>query len=243
MPELLIFEKGSPGRKAYSLPPLDVPFNPIDQVVPEQYLRAAPPLLPEVGEAEVVRHYVRLSRENYGVDVGFYPLGSCTMKYNPKINEDLARLPGFLLSHPLQPEGASQGSLGLIYELEGYLREISGMDRVSLQPAAGAQGELAGMLMVRAYHKARGSARSKVLIPDSAHGTNPASSGLIRGIGGIEFRAGDQVGDDGRDIVVIGPCPQEKSIALGMDILLGELSQYAGQLDLGAWSGEGQRVF
>jgi glycine dehydrogenase subunit 2 len=179
MPEPLIFEKGSPGRRGYSLPLLDIPRSEVNQLIPEKYLRTTPPRLPEVSEVEVVRHYVRLSRENYGVDVGFYPLGSCTMKYNPKINEDMARIPGFLLAHPLQPEGLSQGALRLMVELEGFLKEISGMDRVSLQPAAGAQGELAGMLMIRAYHETRGRTRTKVLIPDSAHGTNPASAALV----------------------------------------------------------------
>ena len=179
MPEPLIFEKGSPGRRGYSLPPLDVPRLEIGQLIPKEYLRNAPPLFPEVSEVEVVRHFVRLSRENYGVDVGFYPLGSCTMKYNPKINEDIARIAGFLLAHPLQAERVSQGAFRLIYELEGYLKEISGMDRVSLQPAAGAQGEFAGMLMIRAYHSAQGRMRTKVLIPDSAHGTNPASATLV----------------------------------------------------------------
>jgi len=179
MPEPLIFEKGSPGRKGYSLPPLEVPRIEMNRLIPEEYIRTDPPVLPEVSEVDVVRHYVRLSRENYGVDVGFYPLGSCTMKYNPKINEDIARIAGFSLAHPLQPIDLSQGSLKLIYELESYLKEISGMDRVSLQPAAGAQGELAGMLMIRAYHEARGRMRSKILIPDSAHGTNPASAALV----------------------------------------------------------------
>jgi glycine dehydrogenase subunit 2 len=179
MPEPLIFEKGSPGRRGYSFPPLDVPNVEVNQLVPGQFLRATPPQLPEVSEVEVVRHYVRLSRENYGVDVGFYPLGSCTMKYNPKINEDMAQLAGFSLAHPLQAEGNAQGALRLIYELECYLKEISGMDRVSLQPAAGAQGELAGMLMIRAHHEAQGRRKTKVLIPDSAHGTNPASAALV----------------------------------------------------------------
>jgi glycine dehydrogenase subunit 2 len=179
MPEPLIFEKGSPGRRGYSLPPLDVPKSEIAQLVPEWYIRTHPLRLPQVSEVEVVRHYVRLSRENYGVDVGFYPLGSCTMKYNPKINEDMARIAGFCLAHPLQPEGTSQGALKLMFELEGYLKEISGMSRVALQPAAGAQGELAGMLMIRAYHESRGRSRTKVLIPDSAHGTNPASAALV----------------------------------------------------------------
>ncbi|HXZ35172.1 MAG TPA: aminomethyl-transferring glycine dehydrogenase subunit GcvPB, partial [Thermodesulfobacteriota bacterium] len=125
-----------------------------------------------------VRHFTRLSQWNYGVDSGFYPLGSCTMKYNPKVNEDIARLPGFAGAHPYQPEEVSQGELQLIYELEHYLGEVSGMDRVTLQPSAGAQGELTGMLMIRAYLMDRGNPRKKVLVPDTAHGTNPASSSL-----------------------------------------------------------------
>jgi glycine dehydrogenase subunit 2 len=134
--------------------------------------------LPEVSEFDVVRHYSRLSRMNYGVDTHFYPLGSCTMKYNPKINEDMARLPGFSRLHPLAPEALAQGALELMHELARALAEIAGMDAVSLQPAAGAQGELAGILMIRAYHLANGEKRTKVLIPDSAHGTNPASTAI-----------------------------------------------------------------
>ena len=126
----------------------------------------------------MVRHYSRLSQLNYGVDTHFYPLGSCTMKYNPKINEDMARLRGFGRLHPLAPEALPQGALQLMHELAAMLAEIAGMDAVSLQPAAGAQGELAGVLMIRAYHEARGEKRTKVLIPDSAHGTNPASTAL-----------------------------------------------------------------
>jgi glycine dehydrogenase subunit 2 len=134
--------------------------------------------LPEVSELDVVRHYSRLSQMNYGVDTHFYPLGSCTMKYNPKVNEDAARIAGFARLHPLAPEAAAQGALQLMYDLARMLAEIAGMDAVSLQPAAGAQGELAGVLMIRAYHEARGEKRTKVLIPDSAHGTNPASTAL-----------------------------------------------------------------
>ncbi len=174
----LIFELGSPGRIAYSLPAPDVPVEPGRAAVPAGYRRAAPPELPEVSELDVVRHYTRLSRMNCGVDTHFYPLGSCTMKYNPKVHEDLARLPGFARLHPLAPEALSQGALRLMHELAGMLAEIAGMDAVSLQPAAGAQGELAGVLMIRAYHESRGERRTKVLIPDSAHGTNPASTAL-----------------------------------------------------------------
>jgi glycine dehydrogenase subunit 2 len=136
------------------------------------------PGLPEVSEVDVVRHFTRLSTWNAAVDLGLYPLGSCTMKYNPKVNEKAARLPGFAAGHPLQPPELMQGFLQLCHELEGFLAEVSGMDRVTLQPAAGAQGELAGIMMIRAYHEHRGETRHKVLVPDSAHGTNPASAAL-----------------------------------------------------------------
>jgi glycine dehydrogenase subunit 2 len=151
---------------------------PTANTLPVSARRATPPALPELSEVDIVRHYTRLSRENYGVDVGFYPLGSCTMKYNPKINEEMAKLPGAAFAHPLQGEALSQGALKLLYELEQELKEIAGMDRVSLQPAAGAQGEFAGILMIHAYHSARGNPRRRVIIPDSAHGTNPASAAL-----------------------------------------------------------------
>ncbi|HEU5321010.1 MAG TPA: aminomethyl-transferring glycine dehydrogenase subunit GcvPB, partial [Methylomirabilota bacterium] len=141
-------------------------------------LRGDLPGLPELSEIDVVRHFTRLSTWNAAVDLALYPLGSCTMKYNPKINEDMARLGGFARLHPLAPEALAQGALGLMHELAAMLAEIAGMDAVSLQPAAGAQGELAGVLMIRAYHASRGEKRTKVLIPDSAHGTNPASTAL-----------------------------------------------------------------
>src|SRR5216683_3146022 len=174
----LIFELSCPGRHAHSLPECDVPVSDPAQLLPSEHLRASPAELPEVSEVDVVRHYSRLSQMNYGVDTHVYPLGSCTMKYNPKINEDMARLAGFARLHPLTPESAAQGALRLMHELSRDLAEVSGMDQVSLQPAAGAQGELAGVLMIRAYHLARGERRTKVLIPDSAHGTNPASTAL-----------------------------------------------------------------
>ena len=174
----LIFEVSSPGRIAYSLPESDVPVADARALLPEKYLRSAPPALPEVSEFDVVRHYSRLSQMNYGVDTHFYPLGSCTMKYNPKINEDMARLSGFGRLHPMTPISAAQGALRLMHELSVMLAEIAGMDAVSLQPAAGAQGELAGVLMIHAYHRSRGEKRTKVLIPDSAHGTNPASTAI-----------------------------------------------------------------
>src|SRR5689334_6772762 len=174
----LVFELSSPGRFAYSLPESDVPDSDPAALLPAEHVRATAAELPEVSEVDVIRHYSRLSQMNYGVDTHFYPLGSCTMKYNPKINEDMARLGGFARLHPLAPEALSQGALALMHELAGMLAEVAGMDAVSLQPAAGAQGELAGVLMIRAYHEARGEKRTKVLIPDSAHGTNPASTAL-----------------------------------------------------------------
>jgi len=174
----LIFELSSPGRVAWSLPEADVPEADARKLLPAKHLRADAPDLPEVSEFDVVRHYSRLSRMNYGVDTHFYPLGSCTMKYNPKLNEDMARLAGFAKVHPLAPEASAQGALQLMHELARDLAEIAGMDAVSLQPAAGAQGELAGVLMIRAYHQSRGEKRTKVLVPDSAHGTNPASTAI-----------------------------------------------------------------
>ena len=174
----LAFELSSPGRIAYSLSEPDVDVATARNKIPAAYLRTQPAELPELSELDVVRHYSRLSQMNYGVDTHFYPLGSCTMKYNPKINEDMARVAGFGRLHPLAPEAASQGALELLHDLAGMLAEIAGMDVVSLQPAAGAQGELAGVLMIRAYHASRGEKRTKVLIPDSAHGTNPASTAI-----------------------------------------------------------------
>ena len=175
----LIFEQSVPGRVGYSLPEADVPEADPARLLPAAHLRRRPAALPEVSEFDAVRHYTRLSRMNYGVDTHFYPLGSCTMKYNPKINEDMARLPGFARLHPLTPEDAAQGALQLMGELGEILAEIVGMDAVSLQPAAGAQGELTGVLMIRAFHLDReGSPRKKVLVPDSAHGTNPASTAI-----------------------------------------------------------------
>jgi glycine dehydrogenase subunit 2 len=173
--EPTIFELSSPGRTGVTFPEPDVPRSDL----PAELLRADLPL-PELAEVDVIRHFMHLSHLNYSVDGGFYPLGSCTMKYNPKINEDMARLPGFLFTHPLQPIETVQGSLALMYTLQEWLKEISGMAAVSLQPAAGAHGELTGVLIMRAYHRDRGDhRRTKMLIPDSAHGTNPASSGMV----------------------------------------------------------------
>ncbi len=177
--ETLIFEKGAPGRRAASMPAMDVPTGPLEEMIPGSMLRAEPAPLPEVSEIEVVRHYTHLSQRNFGVDTGFYPLGSCTMKYNPKLNEDIAALPGFARIHPLQPEYSIQGAIELIYELEHYLAEISGMARITLQPSAGAHGELTGLMLIKAYHQSQGEGhRNLVIIPDNAHGTNPASATL-----------------------------------------------------------------
>jgi glycine dehydrogenase subunit 2 len=173
-PEPLIFEISSPGRAAYTLPELDVP----QASLPEGYVRQDLKL-PEVSELDLVRHYTRLSQKNYAIDTVFYPLGSCTMKYNPKVNERAASIEGLSQVHPLQPDETVQGSLELMYKLQEALKEIAGFAGVSLQPAAGAHGEFAGVLIMRAYHASRGDARrTKVLIPDSAHGTNPASSAM-----------------------------------------------------------------
>jgi len=187
--EPLIFERGAPGRRGASLPPCDVPEDSLEQLLPEELLREEVEGFPEVSEVEVVRHFTRLSQWNFGVDHGFYPLGSCTMKYNPKVNEEAAALKGFSKTHPYQPQDLSQGILQLMYELEAYLCEISGMDKATLQPAAGAHGELTGLMLIKAYHQSRGERRNKVILPDSSHGTNPASSSLC-GYQVIELASG-----------------------------------------------------
>jgi glycine dehydrogenase subunit 2 len=171
-----LFELGRPGRGGGKIP--HAPRGALERI-PAGQRRRQPPALPELNELEVVRHYVNLSQLNYSIDNGFYPLGSCTMKFNPKLNEWAARLPGFAGLHPLAPDEAAQGTLQLLWELEQALAEISGMDAVTLQPAAGAQGELTGILMIRAYHRSRGELeRDEVLVPDSSHGTNPATASM-----------------------------------------------------------------
>ncbi len=172
----VIFELSVPGRVGASYPQLDVPTEPLDRLLPPAQVRGDPGALPEVSELDVVRHYTRLSHRNFSIDEGFYPLGSCTMKYNPKIHEDAARLAGFSRLHPYVPSDLAQGALELLWELEQLLGEISGMDRVTFQPAAGAHGELTGLLLIRAYFEQRGERRTKVIVPDSAHGTNPATA-------------------------------------------------------------------
>jgi len=175
----VIFDLSAPGRIGASFPDPDVPEYPLEELLPNHALRDTPPELPEVSEPDVVRHYTRLSHRNFSIDEGFYPLGSCTMKYNPKIHEDVARLSGFARLHPYAPEEHTQGALQLLWELERLLAEVSGMDRVTFQPAAGAHGELTGLLMIRAYFDSRGERRTKVIVPDSAHGTNPATASMV----------------------------------------------------------------
>lgn len=175
--QALIFELSKEGRICYSLPKLDVPEVPLEEYIPAAFIRDQKAELPEVSELDLMRHYTALSRRNHGVDSGFYPLGSCTMKYNPKINEDVARFTGFSHVHPLQEEETTQGAMELLYELQESLKEITGMDEVTLQSAAGSHGEWTGLMLIRAYHESRGDfKRTKVIIPDSAHGTNPASA-------------------------------------------------------------------
>jgi glycine dehydrogenase subunit 2 len=169
-----IFDVSVPGRRASTVPPAGVDPAP-PAAIPAGLRRRRPPRLPEVSELDLVRHYTRLSQKNWAIDVGVYPLGSCTMKYNPKVNEEAAALAGFRDLHPWQPEGQVQGALQLLWELERFLTELTGMARVTFQPAAGAQGEMTGLLIMRAYHAAAQDPRPVVLIPDSAHGTNPAS--------------------------------------------------------------------
>jgi glycine dehydrogenase subunit 2 len=173
--ERLLFEISSPGRRAYDLPALDTPSRSLEEIVGSDLLRDKVEGMPELSEVEVIRHFTRLSTWNYHIDLGLYPLGSCTMKHNPKINEVVARSPGFASVHPYMPAELVQGALQIQVALERCLTEICGMDAITLQPAAGAHGELTGILMVRAYHEAKGKPRRRVLVPDSAHGTNPAS--------------------------------------------------------------------
>ncbi len=212
-----IFERGAPGRHGASLPPLDVPEVNVDDAL-GPLRRRQPPALPEVSEPEVFRHFVRLSQWNCNIDSQFYPLGSCTMKFNPRVNEWAARLPGFAALHPLTPPHLAQGALELTLGLMDMLAEIVGMDAVSLQPAAGAQGELTGLMMMRKYHQSKGRAPKRVFIPDSAHGTNPASCAL-NGFRTESFPAGpdgivepevlaralDAAGDDVAGLMITNP--------------------------------------
>src|SRR5271165_4771664 len=174
----LLFESSRPGRFTAILPSSDVPELPLGALIPEEHIAGAPPPLPELGELDVVRHYTNLSALNMSIDSNFYPLGSCTMKYNPKRNERLAGLPGLGAQHPYQDDSTLQGLLAILYSLQDYLAEIAGLDAISLQPAAGAHGELTALLVAAAYFRDRGEKRTQVLVPDSSHGTNPASAHL-----------------------------------------------------------------
>ncbi|MBP8819940.1 MAG: aminomethyl-transferring glycine dehydrogenase subunit GcvPB, partial [Syntrophomonadaceae bacterium] len=176
----LIFEKNLMGSNTFTIPPADIPEVDIAASIPTSFLREAVPALPDISEAEAVRHFVDLSHKAYGVDNGFYPLGSCTMKYNPKINEWAARLPGFTSIHPYQRVETVQGAMELLYNMQNMLAEITGMDAVTLQPAAGAHGEMTGVMIIKAYHQHRNDhQRTKMMVPDSAHGTNPATANVV----------------------------------------------------------------
>jgi glycine dehydrogenase subunit 2 len=212
----VIFERSVPGRRGVRFPQRqDVPAFVIENALPLELIRTEPLGLPEVAENDVVRHYTQLSTLNYGVDTGFYPLGSCTMKYNPKVNDWAAGLPGFADVHPLQPDYTTQGYLTLLHMLEEGLKELSGMDAVSLQPAAGAHGELTGILMIKAYLEDRGDHRSNILVPDSAHGTNPATAAMAgfqvkvvpsNGRGGVDVAAlREMVGQDTAGLMLTNP--------------------------------------
>jgi len=188
----LIFEISKIGRKAYSLPECDVPVAKIEEILADSYLRTEAPDLPEVSELDAVRHFTQLSQRNHGVDTGFYPLGSCTMKYNPKVNEQVVRFDGFTKVHPYQPEETAQGAIKLMYDLGEMLSEIAGMDQFTLQPAAGAHGELTGLMIMKSYHINKGDVkRNTIVVPDSAHGTNPASA-AVAGFDIVEVKSNDK---------------------------------------------------
>ncbi|MDE3196763.1 MAG: aminomethyl-transferring glycine dehydrogenase subunit GcvPB [Acidobacteriota bacterium] len=230
--EDLIFERSSPGKIGYQLPDLDVPAVDPAEALGASNVRAGIEGFPEVSEVEVIRHFTRLSTWNYAIDLGMYPLGSCTMKYNPRINELVARLEGLAWAHPYQPESLSQGTMEIFARLEAALCEITGLDAVTLQPAAGAHGELTGILLVRALLEAQGNPRKKILVPDSAHGTNPATAG-IAGYGVQNIRSNAQgmidleelqkhVNEDVAALMVTNPNTLgvfEENIARAADIL------------------------
>lgn len=213
----ILFEISRPGRTAYSLPKSDVPVVSLAEKFSKNFLREEAANLPEISEPQLMRHYTALSNKNFGIDNGFYPLGSCTMKYNPKINEDVARYSGFASIHPLQPTKTLQGAFQLMYELQEDLKVVSGMDAISLQPAAGAQGEWAGLMIIKAYHEKTGdlNKRRKILVPDSAHGTNPASA-VIAGFDVVEIPSNEdgtvdlaalkkEVGEDTAGLMLTNP--------------------------------------
>jgi glycine dehydrogenase subunit 2 len=212
--EGLLFEKSSPGKRAYKMPPLDVPAVNASALLGAAH-RETPGLLPELSEIEIIRHFTRLSTWNYAIDLGMYPLGSCTMKYNPRVNEAVARIEGLADAHPYRPESLAQGVLEVFNLLEGCLIEITGMDSITLQPAAGAHGEFTGILLMRAWHESQGNPRRKILIPDSAHGTNPASAAICgytvenlksNALGGIDLEAlMRQVDEDTAALMLTNP--------------------------------------
>jgi glycine dehydrogenase subunit 2 len=207
--EGLVFEKSAPGKRAYKLPPLDVPA-----VDPEKLLgsahRETKAELPELSEIEIIRHFTRLSTWNYAIDLGMYPLGSCTMKYNPRVNEFVARIEGLAEAHPYRPESLAQGALEVIDLLQRCLMEITGMEAITLQPAAGAHGEFTGILLIRAWHESQGNARRKVLIPDSAHGTNPATAAIC----GYQVENLKSNADGGIDLEALARQVDEETAAL-----------------------------
>jgi glycine dehydrogenase subunit 2 len=194
-----IFERGGSGRRAFHCPAPDTPVRPREELLPARLRRATPPRLPQVSEQEIVRHYVNLSKRNFDLDSGFYPLGSCTMKHNPRLHERVAALPGHARLHPLQDPARAQGALELMWRLERALGEIVGLPHVSLQPSAGSHGELAGVLLTRAYHDDRGERRTKVLTPDTAHGTNPATV-TMAGLEVVKIGTNDRGGVDVDDL-------------------------------------------
>src|SRR5271157_4510960 len=207
--EALMFEKSSPGKKAYKLAPLDVPAVDAAALLGDAH-RKTPGALPELSEIEIIRHFTRLSTWNYAIDLGMYPLGSCTMKYNPRVNEFVSRLEGIAEAHPYQPESLSQGALEIVKLLQDCLIEITGMDAITLQPAAGAHGEFTGILMTRAYHQSKGNPRKTVIIPDSAHGTNPATAASC-GYQVINLKSNAQ---GGVDVAALAQIVNEETAAL-----------------------------
>lgn len=212
----MIFERSTEARFAYSLPDLEVEKNELSDIIDTKFIRQTKAELPEISELDLMRHYTELSNKNHGVDSGFYPLGSCTMKYNPKINEKVARMPGFANSHPEQNDKAIQGSLEIAYDMQEHLKEITGMDEITLQPAAGAQGEWTALMMIKSFHEANGDhKRTKVIVPDSAHGTNPASA-VVAGFEAVTVKSNEKglvdidhlktlVGDDTAAIMLTNP--------------------------------------
>jgi glycine dehydrogenase subunit 2 len=207
--EGLVFEKSSPGKRAYKLPPLDVPAVDAAKLLGDAHRKVAG-LLPELSEIEIIRHFTRLSTWNYAIDLGMYPLGSCTMKYNPRVNEFVSRIEGLAEAHPYRPESLSQGALEILELLQRCLIEITGMDTITLQPAAGAHGEFTGILLIRAWHESQGNARKKILIPDSAHGTNPATAAIC----GYAVENLKSNADGGIDLVALAAQVDEDTAAL-----------------------------